>query len=351
MALDLALQQRGRVNILIAGRTGVGKSTLINAVFQGNLATTGQGRPVTQHTREVTKEGVPVSIFDTRGLELADFAATFEELDRFIVDRRRNADPQQHIHIAWVCIAEDLRRVESAESDLVARLSRLGVPVIGVITKTRSDKGFRATVQQLLPAARNVVSVRAIQEELDDGPILPPKGLYDLVNLTMEIVPEGHRNAFVAGQKIDVELKQRRAHEIVVGVALAAATAGMTPIPFADAIILIPIQIGMLASITAVFGVPLSQGFLTTLIASGATSVGATFTGRTIVAELLKLIPGAGSTAGAAVSAVTAGMLTTAFGEAYIAALVLLFQRGNGEPPTEEAIITAFKAQLARRGS
>jgi len=49
------------VNILIAGRTGVGKSTLINAVFQGNFATTGQGRPVTQSTREIKKEGIPLS--------------------------------------------------------------------------------------------------------------------------------------------------------------------------------------------------------------------------------------------------------------------------------------------------
>ena len=34
--LEEALTQRGRVNILVAGKTGIGKSTLINAVFQGN---------------------------------------------------------------------------------------------------------------------------------------------------------------------------------------------------------------------------------------------------------------------------------------------------------------------------
>lgn len=40
-------------------RTGVSKSTLIDSVFQGNFATTGQGRPVTQNTREIKKEGIP----------------------------------------------------------------------------------------------------------------------------------------------------------------------------------------------------------------------------------------------------------------------------------------------------
>lgn len=348
-SLEQALRQRGRVNILIAGRTGVGKSTLINAVFQGNLATTGQGRPVTQHTREVSKEGIPVTIVDTRGLELADYAATFAELEDFILKRRNDPDPQRHVHVAWVCLAEDLRRVELAESELVSRLFRLGIPVIGVITKARSDKGFRAEVQSLLPQATNVVRVRAIREELDDDHVLPPMGLHELVQLTMDVVPEGQRSAFAAAQRVDVDLKRRRAHEIVAAAAGAAATAGATPIPFADAIILVPIQITMLASITAVFGVPLSQAFLSALIASSTTSVAATMGGRAIVTGLLKFIPGVGTAAGAAISAVTASTLTVAFGEAYIAALAIVFQRDGDTPPSEEAIIAAFKGQLVKR--
>ena len=35
-------------NIIIAGKSGVGKSTLINAVFREPMAQTGVGRPVTQ---------------------------------------------------------------------------------------------------------------------------------------------------------------------------------------------------------------------------------------------------------------------------------------------------------------
>jgi GTPase SAR1 family protein len=59
-----------RVNVVIAGRSGVGKSTLINAVFQGNVAETGQGRPVTSRTTEYIKDGLPLAIMDTRGLEM-----------------------------------------------------------------------------------------------------------------------------------------------------------------------------------------------------------------------------------------------------------------------------------------
>ncbi|MEA5535583.1 GTPase domain-containing protein [Crocosphaera sp. XPORK-15E] len=104
-ALNQALKECGHVNILIAGRTGVGKSTLINAIFQGNFATTGQGRPVTQNTREIKKEGIPLSIFDTRGLEMADFTETLDAVRSFVNERARQSDPNQHIHVAWISLA------------------------------------------------------------------------------------------------------------------------------------------------------------------------------------------------------------------------------------------------------
>lgn len=46
-AMAEANRQRGRLNLIVAGRSGVGKSTLINAVFGEELVATGQGRPVT----------------------------------------------------------------------------------------------------------------------------------------------------------------------------------------------------------------------------------------------------------------------------------------------------------------
>ena len=61
-AVEEALKNRGNVNILIAGKTGVGKSTLINSIFQGNLAKVGNGRPVTTNTIEIKKEGIPLQL-------------------------------------------------------------------------------------------------------------------------------------------------------------------------------------------------------------------------------------------------------------------------------------------------
>ncbi len=347
-AVNEALKERGHVNVLIAGKTGVGKSTLINAVFQGNLATTGQGRPVTQETKEIKKEGIPISIFDTRGLEIADFSETLISLKQFVSERARSNDSNQHIHVAWICISEGSRRVERAEEKLVKMLEDRNIPVIAVITKANADKGFRAEVLKLLPTVGNAVRVRAIEEELDGGIILPPMGLHDLVDLTMQVVPEGLKRAFAAAQKIDIELKKTQSHAIVVGAAVSAAAMGAVPIPFSDAVAILPIQFGMLAGISATFGLSVDKNFLYTIIGSVIAGVGGTFAGKAIVASLLKMLPGAGSLAGGTISGATAALLTTTIGEAYIAVLVMLFTQNNGEQPKPEEVADAFRKEYSQ---
>lgn len=341
-----AYRDRGHANVLIAGRTGVGKSTLINSIFQGNFATTGQGRPVTENTREITKEDIPLSIFDTRGMEMADFSSTLASLKSFVSERHADPDEKKHIHVAWVCVAEDLRRVEEAETELTAMLAEF-MPVVGVVTKARADQGFRAEVQRLLPLTRNLMRVRAIPEQLDDGHSLSQMGLKDLVQVTMDLFPEGHRIAFVAAQKADLSLKRKRSSEIVAYAAAAATGIGATPIPFSDAVLLLPAQIGMLAKISAIYGLPLSTGFLRTLVASTLGGAAATLTGRVIVGGLLKLVPGIGTVAGGAISASTAAAITTALGGAYIATLDALFaKRPDGEPPSQEEVLEEVRRRI-----
>ncbi|MGB3191535.1 MAG: GTPase [Limnoraphis sp.] len=347
LAMKTAINLRGNVNLLIAGKTGVGKSTLINAVFHENLAETGQGKPVTPTTREIKKEGFPLTIFDSRGLEVAKYKETICELENLIKERCNHSDPNRHIHIAWVCICEDIRRVEDADQELVEMLSRY-VPVVGVITKARADNGFRAEVQQQLYLAKNVVRVRAISEQLDDGHLQPIMGLKELIDITMQIVPEGQRNAVAAAQKVSLREKVKRSHLIVTTAATSAAGVGAVPIPFSHAVALVPVQMTMLASISAVFGLDLSQASLGTLISSVIAGGGGTLGGHMLLGGLAKLIPGAGSLVGGVLAGSTAALLTTLFGEAYIAALCAIFGGHPDAQPTPQEVAETFKTELSR---
>ena len=315
-----SLKERGHANVLIAGRTGVGKSTLINSIFQGDYATVGHGRPVTQNTREISREDIPLTIFDTRGLELADYSTTLGELRAFVRDRCSDRDHKKHIHVAWVCIAEDLRRVEVAETELVDMLAE-SMPVVGVITKSRADKGFRSEVQRLLPKTSAVLRVRAIHEDLDDGHSLKPMGLVELVKHTLELFPEGHRRAFVAAQKADLELKRTQSLRLVAGFASSALAMGVSPIPLADTLGLTAIYIAMFAGISTTYGLPFSEGFLATLLASVVGVPAAAMTGPIVVGSLLKFIPAVGSLVGGIITGGVAATLATTIGVAYVQVL------------------------------
>ena len=169
--------------------------------------------------------------------------------------------------------------------------------------------------------------------------------------MTSEVIPDSFRRAFAAAQKASVQKKKNVAHGVVATSATAAAAAGASPIPFSDAVILVPIQIGMLAGISSTFGLQLSTAFLSTLVAAAAGATGATFAGRAIVSNLLKFIPGAGTVAGGAISAATAAALTTTLGEIYIATLVALFSDTGGEPPYSDDVAREFKKRLGKKNA
>ncbi len=170
--------------------------------------------------------------------------------------------------------------------------------------------------------------------------------LKELIELTKEVFPEGHRAALAAAQKADLDFKHEQAQGVVAWAATAAFGIGATPIPLADTGPLLAVQIGMLARISAVYGLSFSSGFLSTLATSTVGGTIATLTGRLIVGGLLKLFPGIGWVAGGAISGSTAAALTASFGATYIASLDAVFAKHAGETPSEEEVLDEVKRRL-----
>ena len=70
-AINEKIKNLNTLNIIVVGKSGVGKSTLINSLFRGNFAETGLGRPVTSEIRRLEKKDYPLAIYDTPGFELS----------------------------------------------------------------------------------------------------------------------------------------------------------------------------------------------------------------------------------------------------------------------------------------
>ena len=121
---------------------------------------------------------------------------------------------------------------------------------------------------------------------------------------------------------------------------MATATAAAVgecaiPIPLADCAVLIPTQVAMIASITAIFGFDVSRSLITGFLSATIGAGGATIIGKTVVSSLLKFIPAGGSLAGGAISSATAGVITTALGETYILIMSALFEGSLSEKDLE----------------
>lgn len=323
------------LNIIVAGKTGVGKSTLINAVFRDNLAETGMGKPVTSHMRKITKKDVPLSIYDTRGFELGKEVQT--EVKQEILDTINQGvaarDINEAIHCIWYCINTASNRIEPEEIEWLKELSEgnklTQVPIIVVLTQSFSKSKALEMKKELLDENLDLVQiipVLAEDYEIDGLGVAPSYGLDVLIQVMEEALPEELMDTLQNVQIASLQSKKARAQAAVLTAASAAAGEGAVPIPFADCAILIPTQIGMIASITVIFGYSVNKSVITALLTSSIGTGGATLLGRTVVAGLLKLIPGAGSIAGGAISAATAAAITAALGEAYIGIMELVFK-------------------------
>ena len=323
------------LNIIVAGRTGVGKSTLINSVFRDKLAETGIGKPVTDHIRIISKKGIPLTIYDTRGFELGKEVQ--DQVKKEVVDTINlglaTKDINKYIHCIWYCINTASNRVEPEEIEWIKELSKdnqiMKVPIIIVLTQSFSKKNadlLRGTIMNENLDVIQIVPVLAEDYEIDDNYVAESFGLDVLIKVMGEVLPDELLDTLQNVQIASLAEKKKRSQIAIATATTAAAGEGAAPIPFADCALLIPTQVTMLASITVIFGFNISKSIIIGFLSSTLGSGGATLLGKTIVAGLLKLIPGGGSVVGGVISASTAGIITASLGEAYVGLMSLVFK-------------------------
>ena len=334
------LRNIGAVNILIAGQTGVGKSTLVNEVFGETFAPVASGRPVTAHPKWYASDTVPLRILDTRGLEATHYETTMDAIRMEIESSRAQLDDRRQLHMAWVCISTPSSRVQDCEVDLVRLLNLHKIPTILVLTKDDDDDEFPPLVAQIMRDQRvdvtAIIAVRAMAK-----PRRPAAGLDNLVTATFRALPVAHRCAFAASQIVSRDLSRSTADDYVTAAASAAAAAAVIPVPFADLATLAPILASMLVGISNAYGVTLELSQIKQLLATVLGCLALTLAGGWAVGTILKFIPGPGSLVGSLLNAGVAGGLARLLGKAYIRFLHS-FLETNGRLPCPEEIFQIF---------
>ena len=136
-------------NIQIIGRTGVGKSTLINSLLRTENSLTSFGKIGTHETQECSCIKYPfIKFIDTRGTELSssnNINIVLENTLNYIEKRLAEKDPNKTIHCLLYCITSN--RFEDIEADVVLKLRKKykngNLPIIIVYTQNYFEEDFQ----------------------------------------------------------------------------------------------------------------------------------------------------------------------------------------------------------------
>lgn len=363
-AINEKLKSLKKLNIIVVGKSGVGKSTLINSLFRDKIAETGLGRPITTEIRKIEKKDYPMAIYDTPGFELSEGqqAKVKEEIIELIHKGLATGDINNAIHCIWYCInVGGNRTFDQTEinwlKELIEKNKVTKVPIIVVLTQAcpkTKGKQMQTLVEKENLDIIKVIPVLAQDMDFDGEYVAKAYGLDQLVDIMSEALPEELQDTLQNVQKASLKSKKKRSRAVVAAASAVAFGEGFIPIPFSDAVVLIPTQITMIASITTNFGMSISKSVIMSFISSTIGTAGTTILGKSMVSNLFKLIPGVGTGVGGMISGSTASLLTTALGEAYIKFMEMIYK---GELKKEDlydqngqkAISKMFKEELTKK--
>ena len=308
-------------NIMLLGATDCGKSSLINVVFQRNLAPVNDASRGTDGFKTYRGKdfGLGVNLIDSRGYEMEDgsgesFSAYIDAI-KSQMERNRKKAPLEKIHIVWFCISIATGRIQEYDIEILKMLQRdpdLRGRVVVALTKCDEDDEEGSTAKKFKEIlAKDVGRGLPAFEVSTDPKLMLELELEQLIDWSADQLDDADmKEAFIASQMISLKKKREAVAARIGFYSAAAAEIGASPIPFSDAALLVPLQIAMSADIIHQYGMENLANISKAVIGN----VVVTNLGKAFAGGLLKLFPGLGTWAGGAINAGVALMITSALG-------------------------------------
>lgn len=360
MARDIASEVAGikvnmsQLNMMVIGKTGTGKSTLINGMFGEDLARTGTGFPVTMEVGSYSKNNYPFIIMDWPGFELEgdkSINVQFEDIKKVISLGNKSKKPQNMIHCILYCVSATSHRFEEAEIDFVRKLlaetGKHKIPVILVITQAFMKKDtqlLKESIEESELAFSDVVPVLVQDVDLEDY-IKKAYGLDRLAAAISRVISDDLKNTLECVQQVNIRMMTRRAVMYVNGFATKAGALGLKPIFRKKDIY--PIIVSTLANISAVYDIGISQEFIEAVSALIEDSEEVEIRQNKIL-KVVRFLEPTVYLANSAYVGVQAGAVITSLGQVFIKYMNLISSKEmSAEELDPKALVNEFNERFA----
>lgn len=357
--LRMVLLEKRPPALVLVGRRGAGKSSVVNALFGAKVAELGHVTAQTGKGRwyQYERGGGTMSILDTRGVQEGSLPAEADDaksaLESIAIELRAQA-PDVVVFVAKAsevdaAIDADLDALEHVY-DEIRRAHRLEPPLIAVVTHcdllepkaTRLHAAAREPESDVEEKKRHVAAAEhALARKIDAREKLRPRlvatlgtSVYmswksdgalrsderwrvdDLAVTLFRHLPDASRAELARATQVR-SIQEDLASSLTQATAAVCAGVGAAPIPFADTIPLTALQAGLVAGIAWIGGRSADKKGTTEFVGALSANLGLALGLREGFRQLMKVIaPGGGSIVSATI-AFTGTMAIGAAAKAY----------------------------------